>query len=165
MTNVLRIRAFSVLMVFVGALPFAPVNRANAGTMEIPWSVEIYSDNSDYIVVRLDARAVPRNTYLESVWISVTFFGEPDQQTNLGKKNFRFMKEQLDHFKAGEINVAYFQHSFESAQSVRGERLEGYDRAAGGKADTAPTIVGKQSGNVEGNQDDGRSLGEKPPKK
>jgi hypothetical protein len=128
------VKCWAARLIAVSALFGAAHSQTE--TFSVPWSVELYPENPGWILVKVDASALPLNTFLEKVSFKVTFFGDSMRQQAVGTTSFSFTNEQLQNFKMQRINVSFFPQPYPLARSVRGEEFSapGFERY-GAKAD------------------------------
>ena len=87
---------------------------------KVGWYAELYLENPDYIVVRIDLRGLPTNRYIEDVSFEVTFH---DAQSWVAEQNFDFTDSGLRRLRGGVVHERYFEHSYGFAQSAKGGDL------------------------------------------
>jgi hypothetical protein len=108
--------------------------RASA-QKEVPWSAELYADNADYVLLKLDARKLEDNVILSGLSFTVEFYQDAKMKTSLGKQSLRVPDEVAAKFRSGVVNGAYLAHSHAGAVAVKALSLQANSDAAGGKAD------------------------------
>lgn len=120
----------SMFAAMVGLLWIAAPARA------LDWYAEVFADNTDFIVVTVDATDLPTNVYLSDVSFEVTFLGKGAEQ--LGRQTFEFTDSELREVDKGR-HRKYVQHSFSGVGRVAGEHLDYIRHVLGGKADELRT--------------------------
>lgn len=108
--NVMRVRCFTparisftvLALSILLSIPLVAEARGDRGAVK--WSVRVYPQNSSYIEVTLDPRAIPRQTVLTDVRCEVSFFSS--RMVFLGKILYPFTKQ------SEEIDVEYAYRRF-----------------------------------------------------
>jgi hypothetical protein len=110
------------------------IMRASA-QQEVPWSAELYPDNTDYVLLKLDARKLESNVVLSDLSFTVEFYQDAKMKTSLGKQTLKVSDEVAGKFRPGAVNGAYIAHSHSGAMAMKALSLQANSGAVGGKAD------------------------------
>jgi len=127
-----RAARFAALLLAVADL-MALTPPARAG--ELAWSIELASENSAFLLVKIDASPIRSNQVFESVSFEATFFRDSALQSEIATATVTVPGRIRAKLRPGVVNGFYLEHRRAGAAAVVGRSLAARCRVLGGKSD------------------------------
>jgi len=118
-------------------LAATPVPVFAAQLVDLPWSVEIYSENSDYLLFKIDASRLSNTLFtgFKEISFKAAFYTDANEQSLIAAKPFTLPSDVASQFQPGRVNGTYIAHSTGNARYVKGLSIQGLAILLGEKGD------------------------------